>query len=353
MTTQRENLLRTLRRQGFEEVPVDISMCPSQVEAFEQRFGHADVASYFRVPYRYCIVPMLKQFQDPATLYPREQLPAEISFDAWGVGHSRQADCFHMTRMHHPLAGDISLDELSAYPYPVVASDAVEKTCAAVRELHAQGLAAVAGMACTVWETAWYMRSMEDLMVDMMTDDERAIKHLDTITAIAEQRAGIAAQAGCDIIAMGDDVGMQQTTMLSLEMWEKWLKPRLARVIRRAREIKPDILIFYHSCGYVLPFIDGLIEAGVDVLNPLQPECMDFDEVHALAAGRLSFWGTIGTQRLLPFGTPAEVKEAVLHRLRKCGAAGGIVIAPTHLVEPEVPWKNLQAMADAAASYRP
>ena len=79
---------------------------------------------------------------------------------------------------------------------------------------------------------------------------------------------------------------------------------------------------------------------------------MIFDDVYALANGRLSFWGTIGTQTTLPFGTPREVKETVWARLRRCGRQGGIVIAPTHLVEPEVPWENLVAMAEAAAEFR-
>lgn len=77
---------------------------------------------------------------------------------------------------------------------------------------------------------------------------------------------------------------------------------------------------------------------------------MDFADVHARTQGRLSFWGTIGTQRLLPFGTPDEVRAAVRRNLDICGASGGIVIGPTHMVEPEVPWENLEAMRLAALS---
>jgi uroporphyrinogen decarboxylase len=122
-------------------------------------------------------------------------------------------------------------------------------------------------------------------------------------------------------------------------------------VILAAREIKPDILIFYHSCGYILPFIDKLIETGVEILNPIQPECMEFDEVHDRFGDRVSFWGTLGTQQLLPFGTKEEVKKVALSRLVKCGLKGGIVIGPTHIVEPEVPWENLTAILEAAKDY--
>ena len=145
---------------------------------------------------------------------------------------------------------------------------------------------------------------------------------------------------------------MQQTTLMSVELWRTWLKPRLAQVIQAGRAIKPDLLIFYHSCGYVLPFLEDLVEIGIDILNPVQPECMAFADVLKKVGGRMSFWGTVGTQSTLPFGTPADVQRVVWENLRQCGPQGGLVIAPTHLVEPEVPWANLVAMKEACESFR-
>lgn len=355
MTTPRENLLRALRRQGFDSVPLDCGgFCPSQVEAFKQRFGHTNIAEYFNAPSRCVGIPQEKTWTDAKKLYPREELPPGTDISAWGIGHSHQADCFHMTRMHHPLRGeDVTLEELQNYPLPVLAPNALASVKEQVQAIHALGLASMAGMACTVWEIAWYLRSMEDLMADMVTDDPRAALHLDRVTANSVERIQIAARAGTDIVQLGDDIGMQSTPMMSVELWRQWLKPRLAEVIRAGKSIKPDLLIFYHSCGYVLPFIEELIEVGVDILNPVQPECMQLADVQAIAKGRLSYWGTIGTQQTLPFGTPEQVREAVLANLKLCGKAGGIVIAPTHLVEPEVPWENLLAMKEAAASFRP
>jgi uroporphyrinogen decarboxylase len=79
---------------------------------------------------------------------------------------------------------------------------------------------------------------------------------------------------------------------------------------------------------------------------------MDFEEVHEKFGQRISFWSTIGTQKVLPFGTPEEVRATVHRNLRICGAKGGIVIGPTHMVEPEVPWANLLAMKEACESFR-
>lgn len=352
MTTPRDNLLRTLRRQGFETVPLDIAMCPSQVEAFKKRFGHEDYLSWFKVQFRFADVSMKPGYTDGRALYKRETLPEGTTIDVFGVGHSAQPGCFHMTHMHHPLAGDPSLQEVRDYPMPVPAADADVEVRAHTDALHEQGLAVMGCMACTIWEIAWYIRSMEDLMMDMMTDDERAVVHFDKVMNTSLERVKVFARAGVDIIQLGDDIGMQQNIMMSMDLWRKWIKPRTAAIIQAGRAIKPDLMFFYHSCGYITPFIDELIEIGIDILNPIQPECMDFDAVHKLVRGRASFWGTIGTQSTLPFGTPDEVRAVVRSRLERCGKTGGIVIAPTHLVEPEVPWDNLQAMAEAAWEFR-
>jgi uroporphyrinogen decarboxylase len=355
MMTPRENLLRTLRRQGFDWVPLDCHwLCPDQIAAFKKRFGDANVGDWFNVPIGEIGVASCQPFTAWRETYFRdEELPPDATFSGEGVGHSRPPGCFHMSRMHHPLRGDwVTADMLLNYPYPATPADALDKTKTAAAAIQAGGRAAVVVMACTLWETAWNMRSMEDLMADMMGDDDRATLLLDRVTAHAVDRANLAARAGADILHLGDDIGLQSTTMMSPELWRKWLKPRLANVISAARGAKPDILVFYHSCGFVVPFIDELIEIGVDILNPVQPECMSFADIHRRYGNRLSFWGTIGTQTTLPFGKPADVREAVCANLRACGEQGGLVIGPTHMVEPEVPWENLVAMKEACESFR-
>ena len=122
-------------------------------------------------------------------------------------------------------------------------------------------------------------------------------------------------------------------------------------MIDAAREVKPDLIVFYHSCGYVEPMIPYLIEAGIDVLNPIQPECMDFGEIYQKYGDRLSFHGTIGTQSIMPFGTPEEVKAQVKKNLDIAGKKGGLFVAPTHMIEPEVPWENILAYVEACREY--
>ena len=125
----------------------------------------------------------------------------------------------------------------------------------------------------------------------------------------------------------------------------------MAKIIAAAKEVKPDILISYHSCGFCKPFINDLIDAGVDILNPVQPECMDFKELFAAFGGRISFNGTIGTQQLMPHGTPEQVKAEVKRNLEIAGEKGGLFCCPTHMLEPEVPWENIEAYVEACRAF--
>jgi len=257
-----------------------------------------------------------------------------------------------MTYMRHPLGRASSLEALQAFPFPAYDTENVQHIRDAVEATHAAGLAAVGGMQCTVWERAWYIRDMTQLMMDMTMEDEKASFILDKITDHACQRAAAYAAAGADIIELGDDVGMQETIMMSKEMYAEWLQPRLACVIAAAKAQNPDVLIWYHTCGYVEPLIDNLIEAGVEILNPIQPECMDFAEIHAKYGDRLSFHGTVGTQTTMPFGTPQEVRATVHRNLEIAGEQGGLFCCPTHMLEPEVPWENIEAYVAACKEFK-
>lgn len=349
--TPRENILKALRREGFENVPVDFVLCKSQIEDFEKRFGNRDYESYFGLCHRSFEMNVQRNYTFGPDQFKREILPSSTVFDEYGIGHSKgSAAAFHMTRMHHPLKG-ADLNEILDYPYPTVPVGELENVAKRVAQLREKGLASFAFMQMTVWEASWYLRSMEELMIDMMMEDEKATALLDLIMQFAISKAETYTRAGVDILSLGDDIGTQNTIMMDVQLWEIWLKPRLAKVIEAARRINPDILIFYHSCGHVTPFIDQLIEVGVDILNPIQPECMSFDEVHDKFGDKLSFWGTLGTQELLPFGTKEQVLETTISRLNKCGEKGGIVIGPTHMVEPEVPWENLAAIAEGVKIF--
>ena len=347
MGPNRTNLYNTLKRKGYNKVPVDFVLCDSQIQNFKEKFGHVDFESFFEMSHRPVEIEVKKNYKNGFKLFHREELPEDTKFDEYGIGHSKGSEfAFHMTRMHHPLKG-ADLEEIVNYPYPALEEKGIKKLQKTVAGLQSRDLSVLGFMQMTVWEASWYLRSMEELMIDMMMEDEKATALLDNITNFACEKAKAYAIAGTDILSLGDDMGAQSSILISVDLWKRWLQPRLKKVIDAAHSINPDIFIFYHSCGFITPFIDDLINTGIDILNPIQPECMNFDEIHDKFGDRVSFWGTLGTQQLLPFGTKEEVFEATLSRLKKCGNQGGIVIGPTHIVEPEVPWENLVAIKEA------
>ena len=107
--------------------------------------------------------------------------------------------------------------------------------------------------------------------------------------------------------------------------------------------------MWYHSDGDISLIIDDLIEVGVTVLNPVQPECLDVHEIQRKYGDQLAFWGTIGTQTVMPFGTPDTVKQTVREMIDLF--APGLVIATTHVLEPDVPWENILALFEAIEEY--
>jgi uroporphyrinogen decarboxylase len=350
---QRENLLSLLRREGFEYVPPQFGLCPHLAGVYRQKTGqNRAYEEYFEMPW--AGVPDIKMPDAAKDFLPwYDNLKAGTHIDVWGVAHEPgSAAAMHMTRMIHPLKGIEDFERIKEYPFPSFANGTGAEQEAAVRDIHGKGLAALGMMQMTIWETAWYIRGMEDLMMDMMGDEPAASFILDRITGEAITRAQSYARAGADIVYLGDDIGMQRSIMMNADLYRAWLKPRLKTVIDAARRINPNIIIMYHSCGYVTPFINDLIEAGVDVLNPVQPESMDYHEIIGEYKDRLSFHGCVGTQTVMPFSSPAEVKAVVKDCLNTAGPAGGLLPAPTHLLEPEVPWENIIAYVEACREYK-
>ena len=348
----RENLLSLYRRQGYEYAPLRFDLCDSQHRRFIAETGQSDYFAYFNFPSR--AFPKLSVERKPEKFYKYyKAVKPGTYFDDWGVANEKGSEAaYHMTRMRHPLQNLESMDELVNYPWPDYKPDSTVDYEGLIQNIHNQGLASYGGLEVTIWERSWYIRGMDGLLTDMMDEDEKAVYILDKITEAACKNAAHFAHAGVDFLHLGDDIGTQRSILMSVDMYRKWLMPRLKKVIDTAKSIKPDILIQYHSCGQIMPFIDSLCEAGIDILNPVQPECMDFAEVHAMFGHKLSFNGTLGTQTTMPFGTPADVCEVVTTNLNIAGKMGGLFVCPTHLVEPEVPWGNMLAYVDAVNNWR-
>lgn len=345
---ERENLIRAVRRQNPEHVPLGLSFCETLMKTFREKTGSEDYYEYFNIPYRYVSLLPSKKTANYSRYY--EHLPEDAYIDDWGVGQV-PGSVAHFTKMLHPMENFKTPEQIWEFPLPDLMEDyRWEGFGERVDNLKEKGLFTVYS-AIQVFEYAWYLRGMDNLLVDMIEDKDMAAACLDRMTDIQCKLAQRLAETGIDMIVYGDDVGTQNSMMMSPEIWREWLKPTMKKVINAAKDIKPDLIAYYHSDGVIYDIIPDLIEIGVDILNPIQPECMDPVEVKEMYADQLSFWGTIGTQTTMPFGSPNEVEEKVKQMIEKVGRAGGLVIAPTHLLEPEVPWENVIAFVDAVKKY--
>jgi uroporphyrinogen decarboxylase len=267
--------------------------------------------------------------------------------DEWGVWW-RGGGFYHFAHIESPLRGVQDFARLKEYPWPDLdQSYRYDGLRERVEELHRLGFA-VAAFAGSVFEQSWFIRGMEDLMMDLVAAPEIAHYLFERTAAFQQHAAAEFARAGVDIIITGDDIAGQNGLLMSLEIWREFLKPRLTATVRAVKTANPDSFVFYHSDGNVEPAIPDLIETGIDILNPVQPECMDPSVIKQRYGDRLSFWGTVSVQRTMPFGTPADVRAEVRARIRDVGRGGGLILAPAHVLGPETPWENVVAFFEAA-----
>ena len=195
------------------------------------------------------------------------------------------------------------------------------------------------------------MRGIDNISCDLMDNQDYAEYLLDLFCDVHCFMARRYAEAGVDMVWLSEDMGMQDRLFMSPEMYRRWVKPRTKKVIDAAREVNPNIFIAQHHCGKVDELIPDFIEIGTNALNPIQPECMDPLDIKRRYGDVLTLWGTVGAQSVLPFGTPDEVRQTVRDNIRNLGYNGGFWIAPSQILEPEVPWENIEAFFEAVEEF--
>lgn len=351
----RERVNKALSKEMPDRVPMDLSwgFTPLFYEKFRQMTGETDYESYFNVDTRLIFQAETTGKNNYDRYFEGRQNTDGLTYSEWGVGSVRSRDsALHFERLVAPLQFAASVNDIADYPLPdYLAEYRTQDLKQRVEAVSSRGIAACAPLATTLFETAWQIRGFEEFCMDMADRPDMAQCLLDRIKGIRVGQAEHYVRAGVDVLILGDDVAMQTGMMISPAVWRRWLKPGMAEIIAAARAINPKIHVFYHSDGNPWQIIDELIEIGVTVLNPVQPECMDPAEVKKAYGNRLAFWGTIGVQSTLPFGTPEDVRREVRLRMDTVGWGGGLLIGPSHMIEPEVPWENMLAFRDAVQEF--
>ena len=348
MATQLERFRATLAGEKPDEILYTCSFTPDLHRRMVEHAGTEDLAGYygfFNPAGMGLKQPPDFEPADYSVYYAGEEVPEGTTFSGYGVAMI-PSGFYHFWGYRSPLRNAVSFEQIEAFPLPDESNWLDDHMADEVILAHSKGRVA----SCSIghmYETAWQIRGYEQFLVDMIDRPEWAECMLDKLLARNMNVAVAAARAGVDLLQLGDDVANQNAMMFSVDMWREFMRSRWEKVWAAARAIKPDIHIHYHSDGNITPIIPELIEAGVTILNPVQPECLDPAEVRANYPD-LNLHGTIGTQSTMPWGSPEEVRRVVTERIATCGAEGRLILGPTHILEPEVPIANIEAYVEAA-----
>ena len=269
---------------------------------------------------------------------------AEVSY--WGIGREAQKtqEGWHAGhRMFHPLAEVHSVEGLKGFPFPDIARSGADKGLEErVRRLKEDGYTVLGQMSQTILETAYNMRGMPQLMTDFF-ERPRYVAFL--FEKIAEQRRFQArrfAEAGVDILRIGDDIASQQGLIVSPALYKAWIKPHHASIIAEARRVRPDIPVKYHSDGNLMALLPDLVEIGVTIINPVQPECINLAEVKRAFGKDLTLWGCMPVQSIFPHGSREDIQRHLEFLMTHIAVDGGLVLKFTNFLITERSLENLR-----------
>ncbi|MDK1031866.1 MAG: uroporphyrinogen decarboxylase family protein, partial [Planctomycetia bacterium] len=200
-----------------------------------------------------------------------------------------------------------------------------------------------------LFESAWGARGFENVLMDMVAEPDFFEELLDRITAqlLAYVDFTCRSLPDIDAIMFGDDWGDQRGIIMGPERWRKLFKPRCAMIYEAARA--RGKIVMTHCCGSVVDILPDLIEIGLDVLESCQPEARGMNpyELKKKFGDDIAFWGCLGSQSTIPFGTPEEIRSEVKRLCREMGKGGGYILAPAKSLQPGTPTENAVAVIEA------
>lgn len=296
----------------------------------------------------------------PAFVYERNRNrpPHSPFIDDWGSGQIEIEPEVWFPGVH-PLAQATTIEEIENYPWPDMDDPSrVAHVREQARRLKEENRYAIMG---TPWllfpfERAHAMQGLDKFLYNMVKNRDFAKALLAKITDLCKQLMGhFLEEAGenLDIIKIGDDLGTQQSLMISPKMYRELLKPFHADLISFIKS-RTKAKVFFHTDGDVFDLIDDFIEIGVDILNPIQTSAgkmANLAELKQRYGKNIVFCGAIDTHHILPHGTPEEVRQEVKRVIEILGPGGGYLVASVHTIMNDVPPENILAMVDAVEEF--
>ncbi len=338
MENKKTRVLNAIRRVSQDCLPTQTDATPEMLLKI-QRIMHIDQNQFDE---------KMDNHINYLILDDRVRIDAEegVQFDVWGVGWDLVlTEGFHIR--HHPL---IECDDLREYKFPEP-DDSLFRSIGKLDEKSRKEFYILFDQGWTLFERLWLLRGFENSLADLYFRQNEVEYLLDGITEynieIARKLIKLGVAEGA---YTGDDFGTQREMLISPQMWRKFFKQRYKKLWGIYKSSRIDV--FHHSCGNIIGIIPDLIDLGLDVLTPIQPEAMNISELIRSFGKYLSFLGGISTQTTLPFGSPGKVRSEVIESIMILGKYNGYIISPSHEITSDCPDENFLALFEALNDYK-
>lgn len=353
--THKDRVKKALNHEVTDRPPFQATFTPEFANRLRKEFGLPEMFTepHHRQWYGYDLEILTGQdaFQAGVGWFTNYYLKNEDYTDEWGVKWKIDSYDTPFGRGHYTNieANPIRDDDKAALNYKAPDPNRPELYSHVERLIKEYGdeYYIIGRVHCTIFETAWALRGLDTLMTDFYINPDIANHILDETSQYHKTVACNMAKMGVDMIWLGDDMGSQSSLLIDPELWKQYFKPRMADIIKSIKAINPQIKIAYHTDGCSYAIIPDLIEIGLDVLNPVQTECMDPEILQEKYGDRLCFFGGIAVQSTLPMGTREDIFHEYEWLKGSLGKGGGWICAPTHHVQLDTPIENFYALLDA------
>lgn len=345
----RERVMAAVNRQPVDRIPTDIWATGEVFAKLRAHFGEGvDILAELHVDGMASVGP---DYVGPA----QPPMPEGESVDYWGIRRRRVAHQggAYDEQVFYPLAAAQSVADLDAYRWP--STEWFDYSRMREKAIQARKTRAVQ---CGYMAPFYFhnlLRGLERSLIDPLVDPELTHAILARISDFFydhHRRMFEACEGLIDVAQVTDDLGSQTGPLISLDLYREFYAPHHKRFIDLCHEF--GIKVMHHDDGSCRPFLPDLVGMGIDILNPVQWTCpgMDMAELKAAFGGRICFHGGVENQRILPFGTPDEVRAEVRHCIDALAGDGtGYILASCHNLQVVTPVENILAMYDEAWQY--
>jgi uroporphyrinogen decarboxylase len=345
-----------------DRVPIQFDLCRQLTDAFGKKLNiQPDYAlSYYEdLTYRISANEIRTRLGSDVVVvggtvangYRDEPVSADITKNEFGM--FMKPGPLYVDVVKCPLDEAAGIEDIEKYKFPnAYAPGRFEKAKRDIDRFSSEYFV-IGDVEISLFEMAWHLTGLEKYMMAMLCREP----WLDLLNdKVEEWSTGLALQlvkAGVDAIWLGEDLGSQTSTLISPEDWRMIFKPRHKRMIERLRKENPEIIIIMHSDGAVAPLLDDFIELGVNVYNPVQPNVSGSDpqELKDRYGKRICFFGGIDQQELLPSGNLDRIRDEIRKRIAILGRERGYLLAPAHIIQPDVSMETVEAMISAAREF--